>query len=344
MEIRIRMSKITIIDIAEALGITPSTVSRALAGNPYVRESTRKAVQDKATELGYERNIIASNLRSGKTSTIGIVIPRINRNFFSIIISAADSVLDDAGYSVIICQSHEKEEDEIRALKTLTGSRVGGILISHSLSTKTGKGIMESVGRDIKLVQFDRVFPDMPGSTITNDDSNGAYNATMHLIKKGYTRIGAFSGYQGTGIYIDRYEGYKRALEHAGIPLDESIVFPGFIDREAGYSNAAKALERGCDALYCTGDYSALGALNFLKEKGIAVPEEFGIVGTANEDFTSLISPSLTSTEQNPREIGEKAALAIIRLMRGETAGENIVVDTKLIPRESSDRKGSLHK
>ena len=102
------MSKVTIIDIAEALGITPSTVSRALAGNPYVKESTRKAVQDKAKELGYERNIIASNLRSGKTSTIGIVIPRINRNFFSIIISAAESVLDDAGYSVIICQSHEK--------------------------------------------------------------------------------------------------------------------------------------------------------------------------------------------------------------------------------------------
>ncbi len=338
------MSKVTIIDIAEALGITPSTVSRALSGNPYVKESTRKAVQDKAKELGYERNIIASNLRSGKTSVVGIVIPRIHRNFFSIIISAAESVLYDAGYSVMICQSHEKEEDEILALKTLTGSRVGGILISHSLSTKTGKGIMESVGRDVKLVQFDRVFHDIPGSTITNDDSNGAYNATMHLIKNGYTRIGAFSGYQGTDIYIERYDGYKRALEHAGIPLDESIVFPGFIDREAGYASAAKALERGCDALYCTGDYSALGAMDYLREKGISIPKEFGLVGTANEDFTSLISPSLTSTEQNPREIGEKAALAIIRLMRGETSGEDIVVKTKLLPRESSDRKGSLHK
>ena len=338
------MSKVTIIDIAEALGITPSTVSRALAGNPSVKESTRKAVLEKADELEYERNVNASNLRSGKTTSVGVVIPRIDRTFFSIIISAAEAVLDDAGYSVVICQSHEREEDEIRALKTLLGGRVGGIIISHSLSTKTGESIQKVVNRGVKLVQFDRVFPDMPGSTVTNDDFKGAYDATMHLIKNGYTRIGTFSGPMNAQIYRNRLDGYKAALQKAGIPFDESIVFPNSIIREAGYTNASKALERGCNALYCTGAYSALGAMEYLKEQKIDVPGNFGIIGTANEDFTSIITPSMSTIEQNAKEIGESAASALIRLMRGETEGEDIVVNTRLIPRESTDRKGSLHK
>ncbi len=333
------MTNVTIIDIAEALGITPSTVSRALSGNPYVKESTREAVQAKARELGYERNVHASNLRSGKTHTAGIIVPRIDRQFFSSIISAAESILDEAGFSVIICQSHENEEDEIRALKTLTESRVGGIMVSHATGSRSGSHILEAMKRGIKVVQFDRIFPGFPGSSVTNDDFAGAYNATMHLIGNGYTRIGAFTGPLGTNMFLNRFNGYKAALTEAGLPLDENIVFENSIVRETGYANAAKAVERGCDAIYSSGDYSALGALDFLKEKGIRIPQDFGIVGTANEAFTSLISPALSSTEQNPVEIGKKAALALLRLMNNEIEGENLVVDTELIIRESSDRK-----
>ena len=333
------MTKVTIIDIARALGITPSTVSRALAGNPYVKESTREAVKQKAKELGYERNVIASNLRSGRTHAVGIIVPRIHRSFFSSIISAAEEVLDKAGYSLIICQTRENLQDEIRALNTLSGIRVGGIMLSHAIGSKSGKHIQEAIHGGIKLVQFDRVFEGLPGSTVTNDDFNGAYSATKHLIKRGYKRIGAFTGPLSTKMFLNRYEGYKKALEDAGIPLDETIVFKDSIIRENGYLNGAKALEKGCDAIYSSGDYSALGALEFAKDQGVRVPEDFGILGTANEDFTSLISPSMTSIEQNPREMGTKAAQALLRLMNGETAGEHLTVETTLIPRESTDRK-----
>ena len=336
---RIRMTKVTIIDVAKALGTTPSTVSRALAGNPHVKDSTRRAVQEKAEEMGYERNIIASNLRRGKAHAVGIVVPRINRTFFSTIISTAEYVLEKAGYSVIICQSHENEDDEIKALKTLSGIQVGGLIISHSLGTKTGDHLAEFAKGGTKLVQFDRVFPGLPGSTVTNDDFEGAYEATMHLIRNGYKRIGAFTGPLDANMFLNRYNGYKEALSKAGLPIDEDIVFQDTIVRDTGYSNAAKAVERGCDALYCSGDYSALGAFEYVTGKGLGIPVDFGIVGTANEDFTSLISPSMSSIEQNPAEIGEKAAEALLRLLNDETEGEDIIVKTRLVSRESSDRK-----
>src|SRR5574344_1448134 len=124
------MQKATITNIAEALGITPSTVSRALSGSPRVKEDTRLAIEKKAAEMGYERNIVASNLRKGVANLVGIIVPRINRQFFSNVISGAEAVLGEEGYNVIICQTHEKIEDEIKALKTLKSNQVAGFFCS----------------------------------------------------------------------------------------------------------------------------------------------------------------------------------------------------------------------
>lgn len=334
------MKKATIVDIADALGITPSTVSRALSGNSSIKASTRKAVQEKARELGYVRNEVASGFRKGVTNTVGIIVPRINREFFSGIISQAESVLLEAGYSVIICQSYEKEEDERRALETLTSSRVAGIMISHSAQTESGAAILDALqGGRIKLVQFDRVFEDLPGSRVVNDDFHGAYSAVKHLLRNGYRKIAAFVGYNSCQSFIDRCKGYEAALREVGIPVDSSIVFPETIVRKTGYENAAKAIAAGCDAIYSSGDFSALGALQCALDHGLKVPEEFAIVGTANESFTALISPSLSSVDQHSAEIGRQAAGAMVRLLCGETVGETVVVGTDLIPRVSSSGK-----
>lgn len=323
----------TITDIANALGITPSTVSRALAGNPRVKEDTRIAVEKMAKMLGYERNVVAANLRKGQSHIVGIVVPRINREFFSNVIGGAERVLNQAGYNTLICQTLESFEAEIKALRTLKNYRVAGVLLSHAIDAINGKHVKEIL-EDTPLVQFDRVFPDLPGAKIVGANCEGAFQATMHLIQAGYKRIGTIAGYMTSQAYVERLAGYRLALESAGLPFDPAIVYENAIVRETGYEAGLKAIEAGCDALYSAGAFSALGATDALKEKGIRVPEDFGVVATSNEGFTSLMSPALSTLNQHPFEMGETAARAFL-----EGSRETQVIPMELIVRQSSKKQ-----
>ena len=323
---------VTITDIAAALGITPSTVSRALAGNPRVKEETRLAVERTAAEMGYEPNAFASTLRQGRSRIVGVVVPRIHREFFSNLIGGAESVLNEAGYSVLICQTLERFDAEVKALRTLKMYRVAGVLLSHAISAGDG-GHVRSILGDIPLVQFDRVFPELPGAKIVGANFDGAYSATRHLVEAGYRKIGTLAGFMTSRAYVDRLEGYRKAIEDAGRQYDPDLVFPECMVEETGYAGALQALEAGCDALYCCGDFCALGAVRALQEKGVRIPEDFGIVGTANESFTSLMTPSLSSIGQHPFEMGQAAARAFL-------SGS---VDTEVIPMELIIRQSSNH-
>jgi len=328
----------TITDIANALGITPSTVSRALAGNPRVKEETRLAVEKMAKLLGYERNVVASNLRKGQSHIVGIVVPRIHREFFSNVIGGAESVLNRAGYNVLICQTLERLDAEIKVLKTLKNYRVAAVLISHAIDAVNGNHVKE-IMEDTPLVQFDRVFPDLPGAKIVGANCEGAFQATMHLIQAGYKRIGTIAGYMSSQAYIERLAGYRLALESAGLPFDPSIVYQDAIVRETGYQAGLQAIEAGCDALYSAGAFSALGAIDAIKEKGLRIPEDFGIVGTSNEGFTSLMSPALSTLNQHPFEMGETAARAFL-----EGSRETQVIPMELIVRQSSNKNNTWQK
>ena len=323
----------TITDIANALGITPSTVSRALAGNPRVKEETRVAVEKMARLLGYERNVVAANLRKGQSHIVGIVVPRIHREFFSNVIGGAESILNQAGYNVLICQTLESVEAEAKALKTLKNYRVAGVLLSHAIDARNGNHVKEILG-DTPLVQFDRVFPDLPGAKIVGANCEGAFQATTHLIQSGYKRIGTLAGYMSSQAYIERLAGYRLALERAGLPFDPTIVFEDAIVRETGYQAGLKAIEAGCDALFSAGAFSALGAIDAIKEKGLRIPEDFGIVGTSNEGFTALMSPSLSTLNQHPFEMGESAARAFL-----DGSRETQVIPMELIIRQSSNKQ-----
>ena len=326
---------VTITDIAQALGITPSTVSRALAGSRRVKEKTRLEVEKKAAEMGYERNVVAANLRKGRSNIVGIIVPRIHREFFSNVIGGAESILNQAGYNVIICQTMESQDAEIKALKALRNYRVAGILMSHSIESKNGNHIKEYT-EGLPLVQFDRVFPDIPGAKIVGANCEGAFTATRHLIEQGYKRIGTIAGFMTSQAYIERLAGYRLALESAGIAFDPSIVYENAIVRETGYDACMKALDAGCDALYSAGDFSALGAIDALKERGVRIPEDFGVVGTANESFTALMSPSLSSLGQHPFEMGQAAAHAFLE---GRTNTE--IIPMELHIRQSSNKKNN---
>ena len=327
---------VTISDIAAALGVTPSTVSRALSGSPRVKEETRLAVEQMAAEMGYERNILASNLRKGRSDIVGIIVPRIHREFFSNVIGGAESILEEAGYCVLICQTHERFDAEVKALRTLRNNQVAGVLMSHAIGSDNGDHIAEALGGRIPLVQFDRVFSALPGAKVVSNNFQGAYEATKHLIEQGYERIGTLAGYMNSEAYEARLAGYRSALQDAGRDVDESIVFLDTIVRETGFEAGLKAVEAGCDALYSAGDFSALGAIEAARSRGLRIPEDFGIVGTANESFTALMTPSMSSLALNPFEMGRQAAQAFLS---GEE--ETRVVPMELKVRDSSRRNKS---
>ncbi len=329
---------VTITDIAKALGVTPSTVSRALSGSPRVKEETRKTILQAAREMGYERNVVASNLRRGRSSIVGIIVPRIYREFFSNVIGGAESILNHAGYNVLICQTHERREAELQALHTLRKNQVACVMMSHTIETEDPTPIAEALG-DIPLVQFDRVFRSLPGAKVVNDNFESAYAATRHLIANGYRRVGALAGHLSCEAFFDRLRGYRKALEDSGMPYEEQLVFQDCILRETGHAAALKAVEAGCDALYSAGDFSALGAMEALRERGLDIPRDFGIVGTADETFASLMSPSLTSLGQHAFEMGQAAAKAFLFRSQATT-----VISMELHIRESSNRNSICQK
>lgn len=339
------MAKPTISDIAKALNITPSTVSRALAGNTRVSQATRALIERKAAELGYERNMLASSLRKGVTDTVGMIVPRINRQFFSNVISGAEAILNPAGYNLIICQSHERRDDERRALQTLMRNQVAGVIVSHSLETTSPEAFEEITRSGLALVQFDRTFDGLGGVSVANDNFAGAYLATKHLIRSGYKRIGHLGGDAASNVYSDRLAGYKAALADDGIEADETIIFADSITRDKGFYNMAKALEHGCDALYCAGDYAALGVMEYARHNSVRIPEDFGVVGTANENFAELITPALTTLEQNAFDMGNRAAQAFLDIRSGKIVGEmKVTVPMRLIVRDSSVRNAEQKK
>lgn len=334
------MKKITINDIAKALNVTPSTVSRALAGNTRVSQKTRDLVNAKAREMGYQPNVIAASLRKGKSDTIGMIVPRINRHFFSNVISGVEEILNPAGYNLVICQSGENAAKEEQAIKTLLRNQVGGVIMSLSVQTKDFAHLKDVVARKIPLVQFDRISTDIGGPKIINDNYTGAYLATKHLLKSGYKRVAHFAGERSLKAYEERYQGYLKAVQEVNGALDEGLVYNNVITRAAGLEMIKKVINEGvADALFCAGDYSALGVLEGLRELGVKVPEEFGVVGFANEPFSELMYPALSSVEQNGFEIGNRAASAMIKCIEEGWHSDETIVPVRLIVRQSSKRE-----
>jgi len=203
--------------------------------------------------------------------------------------------------------------------------------MSHAIGARDGKHILDALGSHIPLVQFDRVFSELPGAKVVSDNFEGAYAATKHLIEQGYRHIGTLAGYMNSEAYAARLEGWRQALRDGGLP--EGEVYYDTIVRETGYEAGLKAIDAGCDALYSAGDFSALGAVEAARSRGLRIPEDFGIVGTANETFTSLMTPSMSSLALNPFEMGRQAAQAFL-----EGADGVRVVPMELKVRDSSSR------
>lgn len=324
--------KITIHDIAKELGLTGSTVSRALNDHPRISKATKKLVKAKAAELNYRPNTIASTLRTGRSNSLGLIVPRINRNFFANLIHGVEQVCTDSGYHLLICQSQEKLAKEKAAISTLRNSRVDGILVSLSVETDQTDHLDNLAGSGIPTVLVDRVNPGVPLSSVSNDDFETCKKLTEHLIAQGYKSLVHYGGPQFLDSYKNRYQGFLAAISEAGLAV--SLPLSPVLTIEQGFATTMELFsgDHKPDAIVATSDYSAYGAMKALQELGISVPGEVGVAGYANESLTELLQPKLSSVELFPEEIGKRAAQLLIAQIKEEPSAPAIVAE-KIIPK-----------
>ncbi|MEN0002992.1 MAG: LacI family DNA-binding transcriptional regulator [Bacteroidota bacterium] len=334
----------TIYDIAKALSITPSTVSRALSDHPHISARTKARVKAKAAQLGYRPNGIAAALRRGKTFIIGVMVPTTDRSFFSSVIRGIEGVASKAGFNVLITQSNDSTAVEAANIDTLLKTQVDGIIASIAKETTDFEHFRKINAQNRPLVLFDRVKENLGASTVVIDDYLGGYYATEHLIQQGYQRIAHLSGAQHINIYKYRHRGYQEALSTHGIPYDPSLVLESnHLEIQDGRAGMEQLLQLHPlpDAIFAASDFAAVGAMQLAKEKGLRIPQDLGIVGFANEPFTDLVEPRMSTVEQHSAQMGELAAetlLANIQKQEPDLVPKKLVLTPSLITRASSVR------
>lgn len=336
-----KKGRVTIHDLARILNTTASTVSRALQDHPRISRKMKDAVRELAEKMNYHPNIVASNLRRGKGNTVGVIVPHVNRHFFSSVIAGIEEVANASGYNVIICQSYESYEKECANLKILMQSRVDGIMASISKETRDYKHFEMVKDMNIPMVFFDRVPQHLDVNKVMLNDFDGAFKATAHLLEQGCRNIVHLAGPLHINVYDQRLAGYKKALNKYGIPFDERRIFKDTITRDTGRKAAEKLYKENKlpDAIFAAGDYSALGAILCLKEKGVKVPGDVSIIGFANEPFASLMDPPLSSVEQHGGEMGRRAAQLFIEEVEDKSDKKEpsvVYIEPKILIRESS--------
>ena len=264
-----KKGKTTIHEIAKALKIDSSTVSRALNNSDRVTPKTKTKVLLKAKEFGYQPNLLASNLRKNKSNTIGVIVPRISRHFFSSAIAGIEEIAFTEGYNVIICQSLEELKREQRIVGNLIANRVDGVLVSVSMETADdGEHLRHFEQNNIPMVFFDRDCNALKHtSKVLINDELAAYEATTHLIRLGRKKIVHFSGPQTLGIYKSRLMGYKSALKSKGISFDRKLIVTSRLMERDGYNSIEKILRKNkdIDGIFSANDIAAIGAIKYLK-------------------------------------------------------------------------------
>jgi LacI family transcriptional regulator len=332
----------TIHDIARELNISASTVSRALQNNPRISLKTKEKVLSTVDSMGYRPNTLASNLRNKKSNTIGIVVPLINRHFFSSVISGVEEVAFKAGYTVVIAQSNDLAKKEIAIVQSMFANRVDGLIISIAMEPTDYEHLKIFKKKNIPLVFFDRVVLEIETDNIVVNDFMGGIHVTQHLIDQGYKRIAHMAGPQNLMTYFDRKKGYMMALIKNGITFDESLVVTNSLTASDGVEaiELLMNLTNPPDAIFCGNDTTALSSMIYLREKGLRIPEDIGIVGFSNEPFSRVVSPSISTIAQPGFLIGKKAAELILnQIEHKEKSFTKWIMPTELIVRESSSRK-----
>jgi LacI family transcriptional regulator len=334
--------EVTIYDIAKKLNLSASTVSRGLNEHPEIRRETIRRIQQTAQSMGYQQNAFASNLRKNRSNTIGVILPRLDSNFQSSVVAGIEKVVSRNGFNLIINQSRESVKKEKENLKTMFNSRVDGLLISLASDTLNLDHFNTIFKKGIPIIFFDRVMDhsSYKFSKVVIDNVKAGFDATEHLINQGCRRIIYLSGNRNSNVYMDRFIGYKEALQRHDIPFDSELILVDKLNEESGERTVSKilSLKNRPDGIFATNDTSAVSIICKLKGIGIKVPEEIAVVGFNNVHISRVIDPSLTTIHYPGMEMGEVAASTLMEMLNkdGQSITKTVVLDHKLIIRESS--------
>ena len=337
--------EITIYDIADQLGVSPATVSRALSNNPSISISTRKKINSLAEKLGYRHNHFASSLRLQKTHTIGVILHELNSYFITSVLAGIEKIVTEAKYNLIIAHSAENPNLEAANARNLFHKRVDGLIASLSFETEDLTHFKQFQSKNIPIVFFDRVFETSETAKVIINNFQAGYDATAHLINQGCKRIAHITSSLKRNVYAERKRGYKQALEDHKFKFDEKLVIiDGFKEDDAIRSaKRILSMKNLPDGIFITNDFCAAVVMQILKDAGIRIPKDIAIVGFNNDSIGKIISPKLTTINYPGFEMGQIAARTLINHLKGVwdmNLTNTIVIKSELIIRESSLKKG----
>lgn len=331
----------TIVDIANALGVSPSTVSRALKDHPYISQATKDKVKKMAAKLGYRRNTLAAGLRNRHSNILGLIVPRISMYFQSSVITAIQNTVHEQGYDLIICQSKDQYPLEVEVVNALYGSRVEGVIASCTMYTTDFSHFKIFTENQIPVVFYDRVPKTYPAQIIRGDDFQGGYQGGKFLVERGCRDIAFINGVLTCNLYQDRLVGLKAAMRESRIPLKKNRVFSHELTLENAEKTCKKLFTKKPfpDAIFCANDTTAIVALQYARKLGIKVPGELKILGYSNDPRSEIISPAISSIEQFPAEMGVQTAGAMMDLLCKKNLPRKAIekiMPIKLVSRETT--------
>jgi LacI family transcriptional regulator len=309
----------TIKDIARSLGVSISTVSRAMRDFPDVNPDTKQAVLEMAKQLDYQPNQVALSLVTRHTHSIGVIVPNLDY-FFATAVRGIDEIALEAGYTVLTCQSNESYGREITNTQRLLNSQVDGLIVSLSSATSNVDHMRRLMTRGVPLILFDRVTSDLDATKVVLDNEDGARQAVTHLYEQGCRRIAYLAGPPSFSISNQRKDGYLAALREYNMPIDESLIVHCEFDQAHAYRATEQLFASGLqpDAIFTVSDRLAIGALLALRRGGRRVPEDVALVGFNDEPVASLLTPMLSSVSQPAFEMGKVAAQLFLEQLNSE--------------------------
>lgn len=333
--------KVTIYDLAQMLNVSPATVSRSLNDHPAISQKTKDKVLLVAKQSGYRANKFAANLSKQKSNTIGVIVPKLNSNFMSTVLSGIEKVANDIGYNLIISQSLESERKEIMNAKTLYDSGVDALLVSLAYETENYAHFTNFTDKKIPLLFFDRVcdLPNCP--TILIDNKTAGFEATEHLIKQGCENILHISGNMKRNVYAERFQGYKNALDMHGLSYSEYNLLETDLDIYKVWEvvKHIQSSAKKIDGIFVSNDAFAVHCIKELKKVGYRIPEDIKIIGFNNDPVSEVVSPNLTTIDYPGYKMGILAGQSIFGHLNGSIniqSADQIIIKHKLIVREST--------
>lgn len=335
----------TIYDIASQLKLSASTVSRALKGNKVINSETRKRVERCAEEMGYRSNAFARNLRTRRTNTIGIIVPRLDSSFMSACLAGMEEVCNEMGFNTIISQSRESVEREAQNSMTMFNNRVDGVIASLTAESSNLSYFKRFDEKQVPLVFFDRVPENTRHICFVIDNFRSAYDATRHLIEQGCSQLVHLTLNSTSNVYIDRKRGFEAAVNDCR-NCSGKVVFLDSMTFEKGMEVAQVLLTELPDGIFAANDIVAAACILKLTEQGIKIPDELAVVGFNNDPVATIVQPGLTTVAYPGKEAGRMAAKSLIECIKGDSeaasAGRREMLKAQLLIRASSIRKQTV--